>query len=143
MSNNNNTSFEDLIKGFLSKVEEGTTLLQKKFGTRNILRLWRSGQIERCGEIIDGVEYELHGVGCAIHFPTELVDFDYGPNNRIDGFDVWRLYMYAADRPEEYKKYTDINFLESEFKSYLGSGRIKKISPSDDLYELIDPPENL
>ncbi|WP_415763192.1 DUF6896 domain-containing protein [Pseudomonas sp. CP4] len=136
-------SLEDLIKGFLSKVEEGTTLLKKKFGTRNILRLWRSGQIERCGEIIDGVEYELHGVGCAIHFPTELVDFDYGPNNRIDGFDVWRLYMYAADRPEEYKKYTDINFLESEFKSYIDSGRIKKISPSDDLYELIDPPVNL
>ncbi|WP_178083661.1 hypothetical protein [Pseudomonas sp. Sample_9] len=134
---------EDLIKGFLSKVEEGTTLLKKKFGTRNILRLWRSGQIERCGEIIDGVEYELHGVGCAIHFPTELVDFDYGPNNRIDGFDVWRLYMYAADRPEEYKKYTDINFLESEFKSYIDSGRIKKISPSDELYELIDPPETL
>lgn len=134
---------EDLIKGFLSKVEEGTTLLKKKFGTQNILRLWRSGQIERCGEIIDGVEYELHGVGCAIHFPTELVDFDYGPNNRIDGFDVWRLYMYAADRPEEYKKYTDINFLESEFKSYIDSGRIKKISPSDELYELIDPPETL
>ncbi|MCP1475350.1 MULTISPECIES: DUF6896 domain-containing protein [Pseudomonas] len=132
-----------MIKGFLSKVEEGTTLLQKKFGTRNILRLWRSGQIERCGEIIDGVVYELHGVSCAIHFPTELVDFDYGPNNSIDGFDVWRLYMYAADRPEEYKKYTDINFLESEFKSYIDSGRIKKISPSDDLYELIAPPENL
>lgn len=51
--------------------------------------------------------------------------------------------MYATDRPEEYKKYTDINFLESEFKSYIGSGRIKKISPSDELYELIDPPENL
>jgi hypothetical protein len=51
--------------------------------------------------------------------------------------------MYAADRPEEYKKYTDINFLESEFKCYIGSGRIKKMSPSDDLYVLIDPPENL
>jgi hypothetical protein len=31
---------EDLIKDFLSKVEEGTTLLQEKFGTRNILRFW-------------------------------------------------------------------------------------------------------
>lgn len=134
---------EDLIKGFLNKVEEGTTLLQEKFGTRNILRLWRSGKIERCGEVIDGVEYELHGIGCAIHFPTESVDFDYGSNNRIDGFDEWRLYMYATDRPEEYKKYTDINFVESELKSYIDSGRIKKISPSDDLYELIDLPENL
>ena len=142
MSNNNDKSLEDLIKDFLSKVEKGTTLLQKKFGTKNILRLWRSGQIERCGGINDSVEYKLHGVGCAIHFPTELVDFDYGPNNRIDGFDVWRIYMYATDRPEEYKKYTDRNFLESEFKSYIASGRIEKMSPSDDLYVLIAPPEN-
>ncbi|WP_431078424.1 DUF6896 domain-containing protein [Pseudomonas siliginis] len=50
-----------------------------------------SGKIESCGEVIDGIEYELHGIGCAIHFPTESVDFDYGSNNRIDGFDEWRL----------------------------------------------------
>lgn len=37
--------------------------------------------------------------------------------------------MCATDRPEEYKKYTDINFLESEFKSYIDSGRIKKYRP--------------
>ncbi|WP_442963514.1 DUF6896 domain-containing protein [Pseudomonas sp. CCNWLW23] len=69
--------------------------------------------MERCGEIIDGLEYGLHGVGCAIHFPTELVDFGYGPNNRIDGFDVWRLYMYAADRSEEYKNTLTSVFLRA------------------------------
>lgn len=142
MNDNNDTTLEDLIKDFLSKVEKGTTLLQEKFGTRNILRLWRSGQIERCGEVIDGVEYELHGIGCAIHFPAESVDFDYGTNNRIDGFDEWRLYMYAIDRPVKYKKYTDMKFLESEFKTYMDSGRIEKMSASDDLYVFINPNEN-
>ncbi|WP_095124918.1 hypothetical protein [Pseudomonas sp. Irchel s3a12] len=132
--NTDDKNLEDLINDFLSKVDYGTELLLKKFGTRNILRLWRSKQIERCGEITNGIQYELHGVGCAIHFPSESVDFDYGSDNRIDGFDVWRLYIYASDRPSEYKKYCDKKIVEEEFKEYISSGRIEKMSPSDNLY---------
>ena len=127
-------NLEDLINDFLSKVEIGTELLEKKFGTRNILRLWRSKQIERCGEITDGIQYELHGVGCAIHFPSESVDFDYGSNNRIDGFDVWRLYIYALDRPLTYEKYCDKKTLEKEFKELISLNRIEKMSINDNLY---------
>ncbi|WP_446739719.1 DUF6896 domain-containing protein [Pseudomonas sp. TH15] len=100
------------------------------------MRLWRSKKIERCGEIINGIQYELHGVGCAIHFPTESVDFDYGSNNRIDGFDAWRLYIYASDRPLKYKKYCDKKIVEKELNEYIASGRIEKMSPSDNLYIL-------
>jgi hypothetical protein len=135
----NEQTLEDLISDFLSKVESGTELLQKKFGTRNILRLWRTKKIERRGEIINGIQYELHGVGCAIHFPSESVDFDYGSNDRIDGFDVWRLYIYASDRPLKYKKYCDKKIVEKEFKEYLASGRIEKMSLSDNLYTLKKP----
>jgi len=48
----------------------------------------------------------------------------------------------ATDRPLKYKKYTDMKSLESEFKTYIDAGRIEKMSPSDDLYVLIDPHEN-
>jgi hypothetical protein len=130
-------NLEDLITDFLSKVEIGTELLQKKFGTRNILRLWRSKQIERCGEITDEIQYELHGVGCAIHFPSESVDFDYGSNSRIDGFDVWRLYIYASDRPLIYEKYCDKKTLEKEFKELIYLNRIEKMSINDTLYVLV------
>jgi hypothetical protein len=130
-------NLEDLITDFLSKVEIGTELLQKKFGTRNILRLWRSKQIERCGEITDEIQYELHGVGCAIHFPSESVDFDYGSNSRIDGFDVWRLYIYALDRPLIYEKYCDKKTLEKEFKEFISLNRIEKMSINDNLYVLV------
>ncbi|SEO38667.1 hypothetical protein [Pseudomonas sp. ok266] len=130
-------NLENLITDFLSKVESGTELLQKKFGTRNILRLWRSKQIERCGEITDEIKYELHGVGCAIHFPSESVDFDYGSNSRIDGFDVWRLYIYASDRPHIYEKYCDKKTLEKEFKELISSNRIEKMSINDNLYVLV------
>ncbi|TMU69850.1 hypothetical protein FGA82_29155 [Pseudomonas fluorescens] len=130
-------NLEDLITDFLSKVESGTELLQKKFGTRNILRLWRSKQIERCGEITDEIQYELHGVGCAIHFPSESVDFDYGSNSRIDGFDVWRLYIYASDRPLMYEKYCNKKTLEKEFKELIYLNRIEKMSINDNLYVLV------
>ncbi|QHF51563.1 MULTISPECIES: hypothetical protein [Pseudomonas] len=130
-------NLEDLITDFLSKVESGTELLLKKFGTRNILRLWRSKQIERCGEITDEIQYELHGVGCAIHFPSESVDFDYGSNSRIDGFDVWRLYIYASDRPLTYEKYCDKKTLEKEFKELIYLNRIEKMSINDNLYVLV------
>jgi hypothetical protein len=132
-------NLENLITDFLSKVDSGTELLLKKFGTRNILRLWRSKEIERCGQITTGIRYELHGVGCAIHFPSESVDFDYGSNNRIDGFDVWRIYIYASDRPSIYQKYCDKKTVEKEFKEYIASGRIEKMSASDNLYTLTNP----
>ncbi|WP_460111675.1 DUF6896 domain-containing protein [Pseudomonas sp. S3_H04] len=101
-------------------------MLEEKFGNRNILRLWRSGKIERCGKMTNGIQYELHGVGCAIHFPSESVNFDYGSNNRINGFDVWRLYIYALDRPLVYEHYCDKKTLEKEFKDLVSLKTIKK-----------------
>ncbi|WP_409373131.1 DUF6896 domain-containing protein [Pseudomonas sp. VD-NE ext] len=44
--------------------------------------------MERRGQITNGIQYELHGVGCAIHFPSESIVFDFGSNKRINGFDV-------------------------------------------------------
>ncbi len=81
----------------------------------------------------------MHGVGCAIHFPTESVDFDYGSNSRTDGFDIWRLYMYADDRPMVYKKYCDKKTLEKEFWEYVSAQKIEKMSAEDNLYILVRP----
>jgi hypothetical protein len=135
--NKKDKSLEDLINDFLSKVDSATLLLEKRFGTRNILRLWRSNQIQRCGDITDNTQYELHGVGCIVHFTTESVNFDYGSNSRIDGFDVWRLYIYASDRPLIYEKYCDKKTLEKEFKEFISLNRIEKMSNKDNLYVLV------
>ncbi|MED7670820.1 hypothetical protein GXB78_26830 [Pseudomonas moraviensis subsp. stanleyae] len=129
-----------LINDFLAKVENATVLLEKKFGTRNILRLWRSNQIQRCGDITSETQYELHGVGCIVHFATESVNFDYGFNSRTDGFDVWRLYIYALDRPLTYKKFCDKKILEKEFDELILSKKIEKMSASDSLYVLTGDP---
>ncbi|MHC8298847.1 DUF6896 domain-containing protein [Pseudomonas sp. ZS1P83] len=128
--NYRNESLEQLIFDFLSMVDKATSLLEEKFGTRCILRLWRTNKIERCGTVVGDVTYELHGVGCAVYFPDLCIDFDYGPEGRTDGFDVWRLYIFACELPLKYKKYTDKAVLESEFKQYVAIGKVEKMSNS-------------
>jgi hypothetical protein len=104
MSDQNET-LETLINDFISTVESSTLSLELKFGTRDIRRLWYTKEIERCGRVTRGVKYQLHGIGCRINSSTGSVDFDYGPNGEINGFDTWRLYNFARDRPSKHKKY--------------------------------------
>ncbi|QJI41403.1 hypothetical protein HKK52_10905 [Pseudomonas sp. ADAK2] len=129
-----NELLEQLIIDFLSKVDKATELFEKKFGTRSILRLWRTKKIERCGTVMDNITYELHGVGCVVHLPEASIDFDYGPDGRIDGFDVWRLYLLACELPHQYEKYTDQQILKYDFEKYIEIGKLEKISPLDGLY---------
>ena len=129
---NRNEKLEQLILEFLSKVDAATALLEEKFGTRCILRLWRTNKIERCGTIIDDITYELHGVGCAVYLPDVCIDFDYGVDGRIDGFDVWRLYLLACELPDQYEKYTDRKVLTADFKEYIAEGKLEEMVPSTD-----------
>ncbi|MGE1152151.1 DUF6896 domain-containing protein [Pseudomonas kitaguniensis] len=128
-------TLENLIAEYLAHVKKATDLLDQSFGTKNILRLWHSKQIPRRGAVTPDVTYELHGIGCSVFLSEICVDFDYGPNERVDGFDAWRLYMYACEVPNRYEKYTDKKFLEREFSEYLKKGKAQKITGSMcDLY---------
>jgi hypothetical protein len=135
--NYRNEILEQLIFDFLSMVDKATSLLEEKFGTRCILRLWRSNKIERCGTVVGDITYELHGVGCSVYFPDLCINFDYGPDGRTDGLDVWRLYIFACELPLEYKKYTDKAVFENEFNEYVTLVKVEKMSsPTGELYFL-------
>ncbi len=128
-------TLENLIAEYLAHVKKATGLLEQSFGTKNILRLWHSKQIPRRGAVTQDVTYELHGIGCSVFLSEICVDFDYGPDERVDGFDAWRLYMYACEVPSRYEKYTVKKFLEREFSEYLKKGKAQKITGSmSDLY---------
>ncbi|WP_428847433.1 DUF6896 domain-containing protein [Pseudomonas pergaminensis] len=123
-------TLETLISEYLNHVYEATELLERYFGTKNILRLWRSGKIPQRGSVTKDVTYELHGIGCCVYLSNLYIDFDYGPDDRVDGFDIWRLYNYACELPHKYKQYTDEGYLEHEFLEYLKLGKAKKIPGS-------------
>lgn len=43
-----------------------------------------------------------HGYGCAVKGPDWAVDFDFGDEGQIDGFDAWRLCAFAGPRLRGY-----------------------------------------
>ena len=131
-------TLEILINDFIAMVESSTLVFERKFGTRDIRRLWRTKAIKRCGRVTRGVKYELHGIGCRINLSTGSVDFNYGPNGEINGFDVWRLYNFARERPSKYKKYCDKKIIEKELEEYINLKKIKKLSAISNLYVLAD-----
>ncbi len=86
---------EQLIVEYLKEVEQGLKLIDQKIGRRDILAAWRQKLLPRKGVLQDGIEYELHGIGCCLIFPDHMVDFDFAPGGRSDGFDLWRLGLYV------------------------------------------------
>jgi hypothetical protein len=140
MSDQNET-LDILINDFISMVESSTLIFERKFGTRDIRRLWRTKAIKRCGRVTRGVKYELHGIGCRINLSTGSVDFDYGPNGEINGFDTWRLYNFACERPSKHRKYCDKETIKKELKEYIELKKIKKMSDTSNLYVLADSKE--
>lgn len=127
-------TLDALINDFIAMVETSTLIFEEKFGTRDIRRLWYTKAIKRRGRVTRGVKYELHGIGCRINLSTGTVDFDYGPNGEINGFDICRLYFFACERPSKYRKYCDKKIIEKEFAEYIDLKKIKKISLISNLY---------
>ncbi|AZF26044.1 hypothetical protein C4J90_1870 [Pseudomonas sp. R2-60-08W] len=132
-------TLENLITEYLAQVKKVTDLFEHVFGTKNLLRLWRSKKIPQRGTVVDEVTYELHGVGCRVYLSEICVDFDYGPDERVDGFDPWRLYLYACETPHKYKRYTNIETMKREFNAYLKKGKAKKIDGSTSNLYFIQP----
>ncbi len=132
-------TLENLITEYLAQVIKATDLLEQSFGTKNILGLWRSNKIPQRGSVTNDVTYELDGIGCRVYLSEVCVDFDYGPDERVDGFDSWRLYMYACEVPRRFKKYTNRESLQREFDEYLKKGKAQRIIGSMSNLYFIQP----
>lgn len=127
----------NLIQDYLGDIRLIINLFKKKYGRTDILRAWHEGVIPQCGNIGDTAEYELHGIGCSVFFPDRNVDFDFGPEQRIDGFDLWRLKKYLDQRPDV-KKYINGEKLEIFFDQLIESKIIVKEYQNSNLYFLFE-----
>ena len=59
---------------------------------------WVGYDVPGRGELIGGGDYFIHGFGCAVRLPETSVDFDFGDDGQIDGFDWSRLLSFAGSR---------------------------------------------
>ena len=59
---------------------------------------WTGYDIPQRGQFADGAQYFAHGFGCAVQLPDTTVDFDFGDEGQIDGFDWTRLAQFAGSK---------------------------------------------
>lgn len=91
---------------------------------------------------IDNAYYRFHGSGCYFEHSTNHIDIDFGPNNRCDGFDLYRLkdfFATIADK-EKYSVLNDETNFEHQFEELIKANIIHnpQSQPSPHLYYISD-----
>ena|SRR6266496_1369047 len=112
--------------------------MNQRFQATNILSALADGQIPRHGKLEQG-SFAFHGVGCRFQLSEGIIDIDFGPNGRFDGFDAWRLMLFAQENSRQLKcpKYTQEQ-VQRGIDELLKAGEIvsPKLEPSPHLYYL-------
>ncbi len=96
-----NNELRQIISDFQEKVKEANELLIKYLEIDEPHN-W-GPPIEQVGVLGGKHKYFFHGVGCKVQISKkDVVDFDWGANGRIDGFDEWRLCEFVRTRSKKY-----------------------------------------
>lgn len=135
-------SIFDLITDYQENVERVMKAFQQEFKRTDLLTAYRHDKIHpQVGKLKKHQirRYAFHGIGLAVEFDDNTsVDFDFAflPEQRHDGFDLWRLGEFVSTRPDKYKKYLDKKKLETDFNEQIERGVIVKpdFDPSTTLY---------
>lgn len=132
----------DLITDYQENVQKVMDAFKKEFNRSDLLIAYRHDKIyPQVGNLkkYQIKRYAFHGMGLVVDFDDNTsVDFDFAflPEQRHDGFDLWRLGEFVSSRPNKYKKHLDKNKLEEDFNKLVESKAIVKpdINPSTSLY---------
>lgn len=135
-------SIVDLITDYQENVERVMAAFKQEFKRTDLLTAYRHDNIyPQVGNLkkYHIKRYAFHGIGLAVDFDDNTsVDFDFAffPEQRHDGFDLWRLGEFVSTRPDRYKKYLDKKKLEEDFNKLVERKAIVKpeINPSTSLY---------
>lgn len=135
-------SIVDLITDYQENVERVMTAFKQEFNRTDLLTAYRHDKIyPQVGDLkkYHIKRYAFHGIGLAVDFDDNTsVDFDFAffPEQRHDGFDLWRLDEFVSTRPDKYKKYLSKKKLEEDFNKLVERKAIVKpdINPSTSLY---------
>ncbi|HEX8286877.1 MAG TPA: hypothetical protein VF556_02720 [Pyrinomonadaceae bacterium] len=84
------------------------------------------------------IEYNFHGIGLCVTFPNRDIDWDFGYDGRLDGFDMWRLWIFATQGTNHFPEFKEKETLEKAFKEAENLGIFHKQFKhfQDDLYYL-------
>jgi hypothetical protein len=137
-----NYTIIDLIEAYQQKVESVMKAFQQEFRRTDLLKAYRQDKIyPQTGKLEKHhiKRYAFHGIGLFVDFDDDTsVDFDFAflPEQRHDGFDLWRLGQFVSSHPNKYANYLDKKKLEDDFNKLIENGIIinPDASPSTNLY---------
>jgi hypothetical protein len=127
----------DIISEYQKCTDKVIDAFYKEFGRKDLLTALRSDKIfKQTGELKKyGIKrYAFHGIGIHSTFiDNTTVDFDFAfiPQQRNDGFDLWRLTAFVSDQPEKFHMFINNNKLKDDFDDLIKKGIIIK-PPVDD-----------
>lgn len=129
-----------LIREYIACSSYMCNALQSEYGTKGetLLRARRLNIIPKEGILAEGQRFSFHGGGCFFEFENGTIDIDFGPNDRCDGFDSFRLFDFLITS----KRYQNINISEVELQEaineLLREGKVVQLGlfPNPNLYYL-------
>ncbi|MEQ1686175.1 MAG: hypothetical protein ABL916_21205 [Burkholderiaceae bacterium] len=93
-----NQNLASLIAAFQNAVAEAVALMEESGIARPLTNTaWVETEHQESGFLQNGVRYYKHGYGCSVHLPQGVVNFDFGANGEIDGFDCNRIILFAEN----------------------------------------------
>lgn len=131
----------NLIKDYQETARIGVEQFKNEFNTNEILAGWMERKFPQEGTLNTGTMYYFHGVGCLFTVGGIDVDVDFGPDNRSDGFDLWRLSCFVDEKKEKYEIYShNKELLEKHFNMLENDNVIFKsdVWPGSTLYYFKD-----
>lgn len=122
----------------LSHLQSASRRLKEQYGAENLVEGRGKGRIPREGRFGQDGKFSFRGVGCRIDDGSTAVEFDFGPGGRTDGFDAWRLHVFAWDNPdtEDVNLDTSKRGLEAALESLCSAGEVSRLDNNDSLYYL-------
>ncbi|MCA9587633.1 MAG: hypothetical protein KC657_20040 [Myxococcales bacterium] len=110
---------------------------------RDLLAAVCAGKIPREGVLDEHTSFRFHGVGFEFRCRGVGVEVDLGPDGRCDGFDAWRLSLFAEQSPELARSWP-LARVEAGLEALLNAGVVHepKWSPSPHLLYFVDGMKN-
>ncbi len=107
---------------------------------------WRQSGLAKSGQIGPNMEYEyiFHGTDCKFNFGGSKIDFEFGYDGRVGGFNEWKLLCFAQDGTSNYTQFRNESVLEKCFEKAKVDGFIDMpyLNQSDTLYYLVVDADN-
>ena len=129
----------DLICKYLNGVRQFTASLKSEYGVENILIAKRRRVIPLEGTTKDGLfKFSFHGIGCCAECADFTVDFDFGDDGSIEGFDAFRLARFASTLKEFETTPPTESEIRDALRSLVAQGFViePRLEPSPHLFYL-------